>query len=216
MLNTRSTDEMPQMLRDLFKQAMAEKRKTRVPSPVTTTHEMPPTLRELVEQSVPDTDIPKADPFTTRHLKVILHNTKLLLDLYRSSDPDPESHPNLKPQEAKYPLEFYKKFISSTESAIIAELQSIHPELHGYRMRHQEAELKMLREKVNLGLAKKGAIKVTTDIGDEAEILGVNEDMTMFGGAKEDFTNNVGEEDCDRLDREADEIFFKHCAAPVS
>ena len=114
---------------------------------------MPATLRELVEQSVPDIPEPKKEPFTTTHLKAILHNSKVQLALYEEgSYSDPESHPSLVDLPTKYPLEFYKKFAGFEEKKMIAEIEAILPVLHKHKMARQEDEIAWLHKESRRGL----------------------------------------------------------------
>ncbi|KPI45253.1 uncharacterized protein AB675_2384 [Cyphellophora attinorum] len=114
----------------------------------------PPTLQSLVNESVPEERPARPEPFTTTHLKTILHNSKLLLDLYRQGREDPESSPDLLPFEPKHPIDFYRRFASGEESRMIAEIEQMGPELHAFRIKHQDIELARLKREARRGLVE--------------------------------------------------------------
>lgn len=116
-----------------------------------------PTLLELLAPSIAE---PPANPTTrfesmdTKHLRIILTNTKLLLRLYReqwynpsSNTADPEDHPSLIPLPDRYPLDFYRRFASFEQKRMIAEIENLEPELHVCRITAQEREIEALRKR---------------------------------------------------------------------
>jgi hypothetical protein len=134
-----------------------------------------PTLKSLVDESVPEERPSRPEPFTTTHLKTILHNSKLLLDLYRQGHEDPESSPDLLPFEPKHPIDFYRRFASGEESRMIAEIEEIGPELHAFRIKHQDMELAKLKQEAKRGLEAEVDEEVVVP-GNEGE-SGVSEEQ---------------------------------------
>jgi hypothetical protein len=120
-----------------------------------TTRPLP--LVGLVCGSSADQSPPQPVASTAQELNDILHNTLLLIELYRTKYPEPESHPSLRPLLRPRPIEYYHAFSNEDERRLLELIETLGKNLHILRMQRQEEELVWLRSEATRGASDKEA-----------------------------------------------------------